>query len=97
MSATDAVSRPVGPILQSGDVAEAVADAAKVDNPDSHVEVRDHGAYVRVEVDGGECVLRRATIEEELGRPFKMSELEIIMSSFTGRIDTGNDAIRFYR
>ncbi|SNR75555.1 toluene 4-monooxygenase protein D [Haloechinothrix alba] len=97
MSATSSVSRPVGPILQSGDVAEAVADAAKVDNPDSNVEVRDHGAYVRVEVDGGECVLRRATIEEELGRPFKMSELEIIMSSFTGRIDTGNDEIRFYR
>ncbi|WP_250549597.1 MmoB/DmpM family protein [Pseudonocardia sp. H11422] len=87
---------PVGPILQSGEIARAVADAAEIDNAPRRVEVRDRGSYVRVEVEGGQCILRRATIEAELGRPFRMSELELNMSSFVGRIDTGTELVRFY-
>lgn len=90
------MDNPVGPIMQHGDVAEAVKEAAVLDNEGRNVEVVDRGSYVRIQVDGGECILRRATIEEELGRPFRMSELELNMSSFVGRIDTGTDAIRFY-
>jgi toluene monooxygenase system protein D len=91
-----AIIDPVGPILQSGEIARAVADAAEIDNSPRRVEVRDRGSYVRVEVEGGECILRRATIEAELGRPFRMSELELNMSSFVGRIDTGTELVRFY-
>ncbi|ROS44063.1 toluene 4-monooxygenase protein D [Amycolatopsis thermoflava] len=96
MSVTDPIIDPVGPVLQTGEVARAVADAAVIDNAGRRVDVRDRGSYVRIEVEGGECVLRRATIAEELGRPFKMSELELIMPSFVGRIDTSSDVYRFY-
>ncbi|WP_033292593.1 MmoB/DmpM family protein [Amycolatopsis jejuensis] len=95
-SGAEPIADPVGPILQTGEVARAVADAAVTDNAGCRVDVRNRGSYVRVEVEGGECVLRRATIAEELGRPFKMSELELIMPSFVGRIETGSDVIRFY-
>ncbi|WP_409332318.1 MmoB/DmpM family protein [Trujillonella humicola] len=90
------ITDPVGPVVQAGDLAKAVAAAAVVDNPGREVEVRDRGAYVRIEVGGGECVLRRPTIEAELGRPFRMRDLEVSMPSFVGRIDTGTDQIRFY-
>lgn len=88
---------PVGPILQSGEIARAVAEAVEVDNAGKRVQVRDRGSYVRIEVEGGECMLRRTTIEEELGRPFRMSELELNMSSFVGQIETGTEAVRFYK
>ena len=41
-------------------------------------------------------ILRRATLEETLGRPFKMSELEVNLGSFAGRIETTADYVRFY-
>ncbi|MDQ4116506.1 MAG: MmoB/DmpM family protein [Actinomycetota bacterium] len=91
------IENPVGPILQSGEIARAVAQAVEVDNAGKRVEVRDRGSYVRIEVEGGECMLRRSTIEEELGRPFRMSELELNMSSFVGQIETGTEAVRFYK
>ncbi|MBC3190351.1 MmoB/DmpM family protein [Pseudonocardia sp. C8] len=96
MTVTDPIIDPVGPVLQTGDVARAVAEAAATDNPGKRVDVRDKGSYMRVEVEGGECILRRATIAEELGRPFKMAELELIMPSFVGRIHTSSDVFRFY-
>lgn len=93
---TVTISRPVGPVMQSGEIARAVAQAAEIDNPGRTVTVRDRGSYVRIEVDGGECILRRATIESELGRPFRLAELEVNMPSFVGRIDTGTEIVRFY-
>jgi toluene monooxygenase system protein D len=47
-------------------------------------------------VDGGECILRRATIEEQLGRPFQMRELEVSMPAFVGRIETDTEWVRFW-
>jgi len=91
------IDNPVGPILQSGEIARAVTQAVEIDNAGKRVEVRDRGSYVRIEVEGGECMLRRSTIEEELGRPFRMSELELNMSSFVGQIETGTEAVRFYK
>jgi len=41
-------------------------------------------------------ILRRQTIEEELGRPFKMNDLEVDLSSFAGQIESLDDAVRFY-
>jgi toluene monooxygenase system protein D len=90
------IADPVGPVVQSGEIAEAVAESARIDNEGKRVDVRNRGSYVRIEVDGGECVLHRATIEEHLGRPFQMRELEVSMPSFVGRIETGTESVRFY-
>ena len=41
-------------------------------------------------------MITRASVEQELGRPFKLHELEANMPSFAGRIDTSTEVIRFY-
>lgn len=88
-------SNQVGPIVRHGELAHAVAAAAEIDNPDSVVTVEDKIAYVRIQTDG-EMVLNRATIAEQLGRSFSMSELETELASFAGRIDMQADKVRFY-
>ena len=35
-------------------------------------------------------------VEEELGRPFKMNDLEVDLSSFAGQIESQDKAVRFY-
>ena len=85
----------VGPILRTGALAKAVAEAAEVDNPGKTITVDDKVAYLRISTDG-EMVVRRETIEEMLGKPFRMSELEVELSSFAGRIEIDVEHVRFY-
>lgn len=85
----------VGPVMRAGDLATAVIEAAKVDNPGKEVFVDDKRAYIRIHTEQ-EMVLHRETIEEELGRPFKMNDLEVDLSSFAGQIESGDNSIRFY-
>lgn len=85
----------VGPIMRQGALAKAVAEAAEVDNPDKTILVEDKVAYVRISTQG-EMILRRSTIEEMLGKPFRMSEIEVDLSSFAGRFENTTDQVRFY-
>ncbi len=85
----------VGPVMRAGDLAMAVIEAAKIDNPGKEVFVDDKRAYIRIHTEH-EMVLHRDTIENELGRPFKMNDLEVDLSSFAGQIESGDDSIRFY-
>ncbi|MGQ0621662.1 MAG: MmoB/DmpM family protein [Panacagrimonas sp.] len=89
------INNMVGPIMRSGALAKAVAEAAEIDNPDKTILFDDKVAYLRIQTEG-EMMIRRATVEEMLGKPFRMSELEIDLSSFAGRIDTHMDYVRFY-
>ena len=86
----------VGPVLRVGEVADAVvARALQEDNPGKEFRVEDRIAYVRAETEG-ECVVRAETVARVLGRPFKIAELEVNLSSFSGRIETTDDTMRFY-
>lgn len=85
----------VGPVMRQGDLAKAVAEAAEIDNPDKSIAVDDKVAYLRIQTDG-EMIIRRQTIEDALGRPFQMRQLEIDLSSFAGKIDMNADRVRFY-
>ncbi|MCE1236310.1 MAG: MmoB/DmpM family protein [Hyphomicrobiales bacterium] len=85
----------VGPILRAGPLTAGVIEAAEEDNPGKTIRVDDKVAYVRIDTDG-ELILRRETLERTLGRPFKMSEFEVNLGSFAGRIETSDDHIRFY-
>lgn len=85
----------VGPVLRQGALAKAVAEAAEIDNPGKVITLDDKVAYLRVSTDG-EMILRRETIEEMLGKPFRMSELEVELSSFSGRIENTAEQVRFY-
>lgn len=85
----------VGPVLRASDITEGVVEAAREDNPGKDIRVDDKMAYVRIDTEG-ELILRRETLERTLGRPFRISELEVNLGSFAGRIETSDDHIRFY-
>jgi toluene monooxygenase system protein D len=85
----------VGPVLRASSITAAVIEAAQEDNPGKEIRVDDKLAYVRIDADG-ELILRRSTLEQALGRPFRMSELEVNLGSFAGRIETADDYVRFY-
>ncbi len=85
----------VGPVMRAGDVAQAAVEAAEMDNPGKEIFVEDKIAYLRIAADG-ELILTRESMEECLGRPFKMQEIEINLSSFSGQIDVSSDRARFY-
>jgi len=85
----------VGPVLRTSDITEGVIEAANEDNPGKQIRVDDKIAYVRIDTDN-ELVLRRETLERTLGRPFQMSELEVNLGSFAGRIETNHAYVRFY-
>ena len=85
----------VGPIIRSGDLADAVIDAAIEDNPDREVQVFEREDYVRIHAERN-CVVTRASIEKHLGRSFDMAMLEIEMPSFKGRMQSSTDQMRWY-
>jgi toluene monooxygenase system protein D len=85
----------VGPIIRAGDLVEPVIETAQIDNPGKEIRVNDKRAYVRIEADD-ELILTRETLEEQLGRPFNMQELEINLASFAGQILADEDQILFY-
>nr|2BF5_A Chain A, Toluene-4-monooxygenase System Protein D [Pseudomonas mendocina]2BF5_B Chain B, Toluene-4-monooxygenase System Protein D [Pseudomonas mendocina] len=85
----------VGPIIRAGDLVEPVIETAEIDNPGKEITVEDRRAYVRIAAEG-ELILTRKTLEEQLGRPFNMQELEINLASFAGQIQADEDQIRFY-
>lgn len=85
----------VGPIIRAGDLVEPVIETAEIDNPGKEIRVQDKGAYVRIETDD-ELILTHETLEEQLGRPFSMQELEINLASFAGQILADEDQVRFY-
>jgi toluene monooxygenase system protein D len=89
------INNRVGPILRSSEITEGVIEAAHEDNPGKTIRVDDKIAYVRIDTEG-ELILRRETLERTIGRPFKMSELEVNLGSFAGRIETTEDHVRFY-
>jgi toluene monooxygenase system protein D len=89
------MTEAVGPILRMSDDVEAIVRAIEEDNA-GEVTVTDRGAYVRV---AGPSPLRvtRASIARNLGRDYRLVELEALMSSFSGRIAATDDEISWSR
>jgi len=79
----------VGPVLESGETANAVVAAIRAHNRD--VVVTDRGAYLRVAVPR-RCLLDRLTVERVLGRPFRLpGDLELVMPAFAGYLRIERD------
>ena len=89
------ISNKVGPVLMTGEIADAAVEALEEDNPGKTFEIQDHEAYMRVQTDN-ECIIRRETMEKILSRPFVMQELEVVLSTFAGRIDLTSEHVRFW-
>ena len=85
----------VGPIMRSGELAEAVIAAVAEDNPQGTVYVTDRGDYVHVHT-LMDCRLTRDSLQRCLGRDFDLARLEIDMPSFAGRLRTTDGEFRWY-
>ncbi len=85
----------VGPVFMTGEIADAAIEALEEDNPGKTFDIQDHDAYMRIQTDD-DCIIRRETMEKMLGRNFVMQELEVILSTFAGRIDLTSDHVRFF-
>jgi toluene monooxygenase system protein D len=94
-SSDDSRRNSVGPVLRAGEVADAVVEAMKEDNPNKKFTIENRVAYVRVETEG-ECFIRQETLSDMLGRPISMPEVEVNLTSFAGRIETTDTYMRFY-
>jgi toluene monooxygenase system protein D len=77
----------VGPVVRGVDqeIVEALLEAIEKDNPNAEIFYEDQGAYVRIHTDK-RCRVTRASLQEALQRPFKLSNLEPALSSFAGRM-----------
>lgn len=82
----------VGPIIRGmdDDIIDAVIGAAEQDNPGREILIEDRAGYVRVQAEHS-MVLTEESMVEMLGRPFRLSELEPSLVSFSGRLNTMDD------
>ena len=86
------MKNPVGPVLRMGDEVEQIIAAIEDDNPDTHIEVIDRGAYVRVQGEDQITVTQR-TLRRYLGADYEIRSFGGIMSAFSGLVVNTSDAI----
>ena len=87
----------VGPVVRGLDanLAEAVITAIEVDNPDADVQVDDQIGYIRIGTPNV-CRMTRASLEEALGRSFRLHELEPQLAGFAGRMKLTDDEVVWF-
>ena len=74
--------------VQTNDESRAIVDAIVADNPAAEVEQQP--AMVRV-VCPDRIAIRRESVEENLGRPFDLQEIQLHLITLTGHIDETDD------
>jgi len=80
--------QPVFIALQANNDTQPIVAAIQDDNP--HAVVHEYPAMVKIDAPG-HLVLRRATIEEHIGRPYDLREVHINLISLSGEIDETDD------
>ena len=74
--------------FQSNEDSRPLVDAIVADNPEAHV-VYSPGL---VKIDApGRLVIKRETIEEQIGRPYDLQQLHINLVTLSGNIDEDDD------
>ena len=76
--------------FMAGEEASAIAEAACVDTPGARVE--DHGSYLSISNEQ-RLDFNIPTIVEELGRPYDMPALLVVLASYSGEVELGNDRL----
>lgn len=74
--------------LQTNEETRPIIDAIVIDNPQAIV--RQEPAMVKIDAEG-RLVIRRETIEEQIGRSFNLQELHINLISIGGNVDETDD------
>lgn len=93
----DSHTKMVGPVVRGLDanLADAVITAIETDNPDSEVHVDDQGGYIRIGTPHT-CRMTRASLEDALGRPFRLHQLEPQLAGFAGRMKLTDDEVVWF-
>ena len=74
--------------LQSNEESRALVQAILTDNPGAVVNRQP--AMVKIDVPDT-LVIRRSTIEEEIGRPYDLQEIHVNLISLSGHVDETED------
>lgn len=76
--------------LQANEETRPIIEAIEIDNPQAVV----HRQPAMVKIDAqGRLVIRRATIEEQVGRDFDLQEIHINLISLTGHVVEDDDTL----
>lgn len=74
--------------LQANEETRPIIEAIEIDNPQAVV----HREPAMVKIDApGRLVVRRETVEEQLGRPFDLQEIQINLITLSGNLDEDED------
>jgi len=74
--------------LQRNEETRPIIDAILADNPGAQLD--EQPAMVKINVPG-RLVVRRTTVEQEIGREFDLQELHVNLITLTGHIDESDD------
>lgn len=77
-------------ILQANEETRPIVEAIEQDNPEA--ETIHEPAMVKVQAEG-HLVVRRTTIEDEIGREYDLQELNINLITLSGNVDEDDDAL----
>ncbi|MFT3759079.1 MmoB/DmpM family protein [Thauera sp.] len=79
--------------LQTNEETRQVIEAIVQDNPDA--VVNEQPAMVKIDAPG-RLLIRRETIEELIGRPFDLQELQVNLITMSGNLDQTDDEMVLY-
>lgn len=74
--------------LQMNDETRCIIEAIADDNPNARIN--EQPAMVKIDAPGS-LTIRRASIEDKLGRPFDLQELHVHLITLGGHIDQTDD------
>ena len=79
--------------LQTNEETRSIVEAIIQDNPDC--TVNEQPAMVKIDAQG-KLVVRRETIEELIGRPYDLQELQVNLITISGNLDQTDDEMILY-
>ncbi|MCZ4303450.1 MmoB/DmpM family protein [Zoogloeaceae bacterium G21618-S1] len=77
--------------LQTNEESRYIVEALLEDNPTAVVD--EQPAMVKINVPGT-LVLRRETVEEKMGRPFDLQEMQVNLITLSGHVDEDENEFR---
>ncbi len=86
-------SQPVFLALQTNNDTLSLIEAILADNPQATAE--EYPAMVRI-VAPGRLVVRRASVEERIGRSFDLREIQVNTISIAGEVDETEDEFTLF-
>jgi phenol hydroxylase P2 protein len=79
--------------LQANEETRPIIEAIEIDNPSAVI----HREPAMVKIDSPDrMVIRKATIEEQLGREFDLQELQVNLITLSGNVDEDDDELTLH-